>query len=330
MSVIRKRLVGLGLTERSIKIIISSWRKGTTSQYQTHLKKWIKFCQEKRCDVISPNLSHALDFLSMLHEQGLSYSSINTARSMLSSILQLDTTGSVPFGELPIVKKFMKGTFELRPSMPRYTSTWDLGLVLNWFRKGVPVASLSLKELTLKLTFLLLLLSGQRCQTVSLFSVDKMDLSDTSCIFAVTDKVKQTREGYHIAPVEYLAYPEDERLCVIKYLKEYVQRTKEIRNNCQQLLICHARPHGPASKDSIARWCKTVLSSAGVDTSKFKAHSTRSAATSFLANNKVNIKDIMTSVGWSSEATFQRFYHKSTVTKFNFSSSILALAGQKP
>ena len=109
---------------------------------------------------------------------------------MLSSILQLDTTGSVPFGELSFFKKFMKGTFELRPSMPRYTSTWNFCFVLNWFRKGVLVASLSLKELTLKLTFSLLLLSGQRCQTVSLFSIDEMDLSETSCIFAVTDKVK--------------------------------------------------------------------------------------------------------------------------------------------
>ena len=105
-----------------------------------------------------------------------------------------------------------------------------LGFCLNWFCKRLPVVSLSLKELTLKLTFLLLLLSGQRCQTVSIFLVEKMDLSDTSCIFTMTDKVKHTQKGYHIAPVEYLAYPENERLCVIKYLKEYVQRTKEIQN----------------------------------------------------------------------------------------------------
>ncbi|KAL9964357.1 hypothetical protein ACROYT_G027988 [Oculina patagonica] len=74
-----------------------------------------------------------LDFLTMLHENGLSYSSVNTARSMLSSILQLDINSSIPVGQLPIVKRFMKGIYELRLSLPKYTATWDLSIVLNYF-----------------------------------------------------------------------------------------------------------------------------------------------------------------------------------------------------
>ena len=42
----------------------------------------------------------------------------------------------------------MKGIYELRPPWPRYTATWDLSTVLNFFRKGVSVSELSLKELT--------------------------------------------------------------------------------------------------------------------------------------------------------------------------------------
>ena len=53
----------------------------------------------------------AVDFLSMLYEKGFSYSTVNTARSMLSSILQLNVNSSLPFGQLPIVKRFMKGIF---------------------------------------------------------------------------------------------------------------------------------------------------------------------------------------------------------------------------
>ena len=49
----------------------------------------------------------------------------------------------------------MKGIYELRPSLPRYSATWDLSTVLNYFRKGASISVLSLKELTLKLTFLL-------------------------------------------------------------------------------------------------------------------------------------------------------------------------------
>lgn len=220
----------------------------------------------------------------------------------------------------------MKGIYELRPSLPRYTATWDLSNVFNYFCKGVSVSELSLKELTLKLTFLLALLSGQRCQTIKFLSIESMELSDLKCTFVITEKVKQSRVGIHLKPVEFLPYPEDEKLCVIKHLQEYIKRTKVIRKDCQQLLLSHVKPHGPASKDTISRWCKNVLKSAGIDVSKFSAHSTRSASTSFLADRNVNIKDIMMSAGWSNEITFQRFYHKPAEKVFNFGDTILHLA----
>ena len=148
---VQQQLAGLGFTERSIKVITASWREGTTAQYQSHLRKWIEFCKEKNCSVLSPDLPVGLDFLSMLHESGLSYSTVNTARSMLSSVRQLNINSSLPVGQLPIVKRFMKGIYELRPSLPRYTATRDLSTVLNYFRKGASVSVLSLKELTLKI-----------------------------------------------------------------------------------------------------------------------------------------------------------------------------------
>ena len=114
LSSIRQQLEGLGFTSRSIAVIVASWREGTTSQYQTYLQKWLDFCKQKHCDVLSPPLPVTLDFLSMMYEKGLSYSTINTARSMLSSILQLNAISSIPFGQLPIVRRFMKGLFELR------------------------------------------------------------------------------------------------------------------------------------------------------------------------------------------------------------------------
>ena len=102
----------------------------------------------------------------MMYEKGLSYSTINMARSMLSSILQLNVNSSIPFGQLPIVRRFMKGPFELRPALPRYKSIWDLNFVFNCFRGRPAAPELSLKELTLKLTFVLSFLSGQRYQTI--------------------------------------------------------------------------------------------------------------------------------------------------------------------
>ena len=50
---------------------------------------------------------------------------------------------------------------------------------------------------------------------------------------------------------------------------------------------------GPASKDTMSRWLKQVMSAAGLDTSIFKPHSTRSAATSAAKVADVPLDDIM-------------------------------------
>ena len=106
--------------------------------------------QRKKCSVIPPDLPLVLDFLTMLHENGLSHSTVNTARSMLSSILQLNVNSSLPIGQLPIVKRFMKGIFEFLSSLPRYTATWDLSTVLKLFPQRYTCISTFLKGVDFK------------------------------------------------------------------------------------------------------------------------------------------------------------------------------------
>ena len=54
------------------------------------LKKWMAFCRERKINCSSPPLSDALQFLSGLFHKGLSYSTLNTARSALSTIVTID------------------------------------------------------------------------------------------------------------------------------------------------------------------------------------------------------------------------------------------------
>ena len=318
---IRKDLAEKGHSQASINVILASWRDGTNKQYQSYLKKWSTFCAERKCNILSPPLPVAVDFLTMLYESGLSYSSINTARSALSNLLQLQDQ-SISFGQLPVVKRFMKGLYELKPSFPRYQSIWDVSLVLNYLRKQLPVVDLCLMKLTLHLNFLLCLLSGQRCQTISYLSLDHMDLTDEKCVFVIMNKVKQSRVGHHTKPLEFLAYPQEKSLCILTHLREYITRTKTIRSS-QQLLISYVKPHSAVSKDTISRWCRTILQAAGIDVSKFKGHSTRAASSSHLAGCNFNIREIISSAGWSSERTFQRFYNKPSESVFNFGKAIL-------
>ena len=52
-----------------------------------------------------------------------------------------------------------------------------------------------------------------------------------------------------------------------------------------------------------------VLSHAGIDI-QYTGHSTRAAATSVIADSGVPMENILASADWSSEKTFQKFYHK--------------------
>ena len=94
MSIVREKLGSQRLSPATNDIILSSWRDGTKSQYQSSIQKWTTYCREKGINALSPHLSEALDFLSSLYHSGSSYSSINTARTAHSSVLQLINVGT--------------------------------------------------------------------------------------------------------------------------------------------------------------------------------------------------------------------------------------------
>ncbi|CAB4037761.1 Hypothetical predicted protein [Paramuricea clavata] len=78
------------------------------------------------------------------------------------------------------------------------------------------------------------LVSAQRTQTIQLLKQSKPTCN-------------------HLKPIEFHRYLLDDRLCIVTILDEYLQRAGPPRKN-PQLLLRHAAPHGPASKDTIARW----------------------------------------------------------------------------
>jgi hypothetical protein len=89
----------------------------------------------------------------------------------------------------------MKGVGEERPSLPRYTQTWDVQVVLSAFTKQTLVEYISLKDLILKLTMLIALVTAQRCQTLSLMNTAAMTQSGDKFIFRIDGEFKQARPG---------------------------------------------------------------------------------------------------------------------------------------
>jgi len=107
-------------------------------------------------------------------------------------------------------------------------------------------------------------------------------------------------------------------------LKRYKECTASSRSeNSNYLWI---RKHEPVTSRTIARWLRTCLQETGIDANTFKAHSVRGAACSTAAWSGVTISDILNAADWSSETTFQRFYHKELQDKTTFGSTVLSAA----
>ena len=104
-------------------------------------------------------------------------------------------------------------------------------IALIFFRRQPMPSALSLKDLSVKVTFLIALLSRQRCQTIHLLTIDNMTLVADKYTFHVMEKIKQTRVGTHLQLLEFLKYSLEPQLCVVTHLLEYVKKTVCHRND---------------------------------------------------------------------------------------------------
>ena len=91
--------------------------------------------------------------------------------------------------------------------------------------------------------------------------------------------------------------PHDKSLCVYSYLTEYLKRTQPLRGKETQLFLSFTRPHKAISKETLSRWIRTVMSSAGIDVASFKPHSTRSASTSKAKAACIPMDEILRTAG---------------------------------
>ena len=240
-------------------------------------------------------MEHGINFLVELYQTGIGNSALNTARCVLSTVCFKSELYS--FGQNPLVCSFIKGIFECRPSLPRYQETWDATVVLDYLAKLGPPEKLSLKNLPLKVVMLMALLSKQRRQTLHTLSVDYMQISSDKCVFFINSLLKTSRPGKHSACTGFQAYAPDVSLCIVKHLQRYLKHTDILRGDLKQLFISYSKPHKAVSPDTVCRLLTMV--DAGIDTSKYSAHSTRSASTSAAKGNSISIATIMKSAGWS-------------------------------
>ena len=259
-------------------------------------------------DPLSASVIQGVNFLSELYQKHqLSYSALNTARSALSPIIF--PSGGGTFGSHPLVTRFLRGVFNTRLSLPRYQEIWDISIGFTYLKSLHPPEKLTLKDLTMKTTMLVALLSGQRCQTIHALDVYNIVLTKDRCTFYIHELLKTSRPGKHFGKLELRAYHPDKRLRVVTFLEEYVRRTKPLRSSSRSF-ISYQKPHASVTTDTVGRWLRKVLENSGLDVSKYGVHSTRAASTSAAKTVNISIQSIMDAAGWSNAETFRKCYDK--------------------
>ena len=308
LQVVWEHYKGQELSQQATSIIMESWRDATKCQYKSYIKKWISYCTQWEVHHISPPLNKVLEFLTQQYMQGMSYSAINTCRSALSAMgIRIDSS---PVGSHPIVCRFLKGVYNLRPPQARYIDTWDIDTVLSYLKKLSPANKLTIKELTYKTTMLVAIVTAARVDTLYKMSSNYKKQND-EFVFGLCCPLKHNRPGNNVKPIKLQGYPPDRALCVVTYLEEYLKRTKNWRTDTnKRLFVCTRLPHEDASKATLVRWIKETLSSAGIDVNRYKAHSVRPETVYKAVNKSFPISDILKTGGWSKESTFRKYYSK--------------------
>lgn len=293
----------------------------THTQYGNHLSNFKRYCLEVGVtDYLSIDVVTGIEFLTSMFKRGLSFSTLNSARSALSQYVILKNSPGENFGKHPLTVRFMRGAFRLRPSKPRYSSTWDASLVLGKLRE-VDNLKCSMKELSYKCVMLLALATGQRAQTISVLSLDTMVASNDRYVFHINEVVKTSRPG-HTQVVEVRMFDQCVNICPLTCLQVYINRTKAVRGDYSRLFLSLVNPVKPVTSQSISRWLMSILRLCNIN-NVFKAHSTRSASASKAALH-IDVNSVLKTVGWGSERTFATFYNKPTDNDQSFVNAVFS------
>lgn len=144
----------------------------------------------------------------------------------------------------------------------------------------------------------------------------------------LNSNLKQSKPGRSTSELvmKLNAYPHDCNLCVVNACSVYLERTKLLRGSESRLFITHQKPHKKASRDTIRRWIQQLIIKAGININVYKPRSIRSAAASKAKAANASLVEIMQTAGWSSAATFAKFYDQEIEQCSSFADSVLSLS----
>jgi hypothetical protein len=202
---------------------------------------------------MQPSCIQIINYLSWLTERDFSYHTINARKAAI--VQTLSVCGHFSLAQDSTIIRFMKGVFLAKKPKPKYSTTWDVGEVLDYLKLLYPLEELNLKSLTLKTA----LVSSK---------INQMADHGEYVVFTIYELQKTSRPGHEVQ-VKIGSFL-DKRCCVLHTLRQYLKGTKEKRKS-DKLLISF-KTCNEISTSTVARWLNEILKRSGIGNTIFSAH----------------------------------------------------------
>ena len=180
--------------------------------------------------------------------------------------------------------------------------------------------------MTWKTVFLVALASAARVSELQALSTDETSFRLEGAGIRLMPKLKFLAKNQRLGKVwaawflpdfkRFTNKAKDLVLCPCRCLKAYVNRTRDLRSNKEELFITYQKGNSkPASKDTIARWIVATIKFAYESCEDSfpevaRAHDTRKLSVSWALFNGASLKEIMRAAHWNTESAFTTFYLK--------------------
>lgn len=184
----------MGVNKITQDYMMNARMPSTLKAYDLQERKWLSYCLEKDLNHDNARKKDILEFLSGVAAKGLSYTSVNTARSSMSSCLP--PINGVNVGKDYDVRELLSGIRNTDPPMARWNATWSVDVVLDYLRELAPLSHLTLRQLSYKLVMLLLITSCQRVQTIEFLKLSLMIQGNEEIVFRLDKRLKYNTRGY--------------------------------------------------------------------------------------------------------------------------------------
>ena len=113
-------------------IINASLRKSTCQKYLYYQKRCKEHCAEKNIVYDSHTLDRFLSFFTELFNQGIFHGVLISAKSAVAHLLKMTYQH---ISQHASVVKHCKGSFNLRPPLPKIYFIWDVPIMFEYFRR---------------------------------------------------------------------------------------------------------------------------------------------------------------------------------------------------